>query len=224
MHRLIGPLGALVGAALVLFAAAGGEAAPPPPPALAFAPSTYGAFDYGTVQPGESVSQEFTLSNSGGTASGALTIALSGSAAFTTTQDACSATSLGPGKSCTVTVEYAPTSAGQTDSATLTATGKKPTASTSLTLTGTGAVSGHVYWTNQGTNTIGRADLGGQNVNQSFISGASGPLGMAVDSGHVYWTNTSTNTIGRADLDGQNANQSFIIGASLPAGVAVGSG
>jgi len=41
----------------------------------------------------------------------------------------------------------------------------------------------HVYWTNFDANTIGRADLDGQNVNQSFISGASGPFGLAVDSG-----------------------------------------
>ncbi len=36
---------------------------------------------------------------------------------------------------------------------------------------------GHVYWTNQEANTIGRADLNGQNPNQSFITGAFAPLG-----------------------------------------------
>jgi virginiamycin B lyase len=66
---------------------------------------------------------------------------------------------------------------------------------------------GHLYWSN-GSNTIGRADLNGQNANQSFIGGASHPTGVAVDADHVYWTNLSA--IGRADLDGQNANQSFI--------------
>jgi hypothetical protein len=31
--------------------------------------------------------------------------------------------------------------------------------------------SGHVYWTNRGTGTIGRADLNVQNVNQIYITG-----------------------------------------------------
>jgi streptogramin lyase len=80
----------------------------------------------------------------------------------------------------------------------------------------------HVYWTT-GTQTIARADLNGQNVNLSFITGASDPIGVAVDSSHVYWTNSSTQTIGRADLNGQNVNQSFITGAAFPQGVAVDS-
>ena len=91
-----------------------------------------------------------------------------------------------------------------------------------------GAVSGssaappasYVYWTNQGANAIGRANLDGTNVNQSFISGASGAFGLAVDAGHVYWTNFAGGTIGRANLDGTNANQSFVIGDN-PIGVAV---
>ena len=66
--------------------------------------------------------------------------------------------------------------------------------------------------------TIGRADLDGQNVNQSFITGGATPPGSAVDGGHIYWANVSSGTIGRADLDGQNANQSFITGGVLPQG------
>ena len=42
---------------------------------------------------------------------------------------------------------------------------------------------GHVYWTNAGTNTIGRASLDGTGADQSFITGASGPRGVAVDAG-----------------------------------------
>jgi virginiamycin B lyase len=84
----------------------------------------------------------------------------------------------------------------------------------------------HVYWTNLDADTIGRANLDGTGVNQSFITGASDPAGVAVDATHVYWSNagTDTGTIGRANLDGTGANQSFITGASGPAGVAVDAG
>ena len=79
----------------------------------------------------------------------------------------------------------------------------------------------HLYWANYGTGTIGRANVDGTGANQSFISGASGPVGVAVDASHVYWANFDTGTIGRANLDGTGVNQSFITGASDPAGVAV---
>jgi len=39
----------------------------------------------------------------------------------------------------------------------------------------------HIYWTNSGRSTIGRADLDGQNVNQSFVTGAFNATGIAVD-------------------------------------------
>jgi hypothetical protein len=82
----------------------------------------------------------FTLTNVGGKGTGPLTIALSGSSAFTSTQDGCSGKSLGPKKSCTIPVEYAPTSSGRRMTATLSATGKA--ASASLTLTGKTGVGG----------------------------------------------------------------------------------
>ena len=83
---------------------------------------------------------------------------------------------------------------------------------------------GHVYWTDFATGTIGRANLDGTGANQSFISGASGPVGVAVDAGHIYWTNDLMSTIGRANLDGTDANQSFISTASRTPTVAVDAG
>ena len=111
-----------------------------------------------------------------------LSVSLGGAAEFTITADACTGTALGPGKSCNVTVQYAPTTAGQ-NTATFAANGKKPPSSASITLTGTGVALAvrHIYWINNTTNTIGRADLDGSNQNQSFITGASGPYGVAVD-------------------------------------------
>src|SRR3954468_7880176 len=102
-------------------------------PSIFWSPTTDGGtFDYAAVTPGQTASQAFTLGNSGGSASAALKIALSGSDAFSITSDACTGTSLGPKKSCAVTVEYAPTAAGQTDTATFTATGKKAGATASI--------------------------------------------------------------------------------------------
>jgi hypothetical protein len=106
------------------------------PPAIAWSPSTNGTFDYGAVYPPQTASQTFMLTNSGGSATGMLMVALSGSAAFTKTSDACTGTSLGPGKSCTVTVEFAPADTGKSGTGTLTATGRKPPATAGLTLTG----------------------------------------------------------------------------------------
>jgi hypothetical protein len=81
----------------------------------------------------------FTLKNSGGSATSALTITVTGSA-FTISADSCTGTSLGPGKSCAVTVSYEPSSVGQSDSGTLTATSQK--GAVSLTLLGTGGFGG----------------------------------------------------------------------------------
>jgi hypothetical protein len=106
-------------------------------PVTRWSPTTSpGTYDYGMLTEGTAVSQTFTLTNSGGSATSALTITLTGSAAFTKTADSCTGTSLGPGKSCAVTVSYAPASAGQSDSATLSATAHKAAAAASLTLQG----------------------------------------------------------------------------------------
>lgn len=51
-------------------------------------------------------------------------------------------TSLGPGKSCTVTVSYAPAGFGQSDSGTLTATAHKAAATASLALLGASSFGG----------------------------------------------------------------------------------
>ena len=69
---------------------------------------------------------------------------------------------------------------------------------------------GHIYWANASGNTIGRADLDGTDVDQSFISGASGPSDVLVDGQYIYWGNATGCTedgacdgsIGRAHLDG----------------------
>jgi Low-density lipoprotein receptor repeat class B len=88
---------------------------------------------------------------------------------------------------------------------------------------GTPTPTRRLYWANVGTNTIGRGNLSGQTVNQSFISVAHPPFGMAVDSRYLYWASNQNHSIGRADLDGQNANENFITNVPYAYWVAVDS-
>lgn len=76
----------------------------------------------------------------------------------------------------------------------------------------------HVYWTDlDGANSIGRADIDGEGVEDDFIAG--GACGVAVDAQHVFWS-TLADSIGRADLDGASPNGGFISGLDRPCGVA----
>lgn len=140
---------------------------------LAWSPQTNGAFDYGTLHSGASpASQTFTLSNSGSPVK-ALTVTLTVTAplpapsppGFAITADNCSGTTLGKNKSCTVTLTYSYTNtvAGESDAATLSATGGKGTMA-SVSLTGTSAAA-------PGSKTFGYT--GGQ---QTFTV----PLGIRV--------------------------------------------
>lgn len=82
-----------------------------------------------------------------------------------------------------------------------------------------------IYWTNQFTFTIGRANIDGTNVNNSFISTGQVPFGLAVDDSYIYWSNAGTdNTIGRANLDGTGVNNTFITLPTVIQGLAVGPG
>jgi len=97
-------------------------------------------------------------------------------------------------------------------------------ASVALSAAAAPAAHAYVYWTHRGGGTgttLGRANLDGTGANESFIAGAKGPVGIAVDGSYVYWANTFSTTIGRAKLDGTGPNQSFITGATNPCGVAV---
>ena len=212
--------------AVAVLAGAGTAAASPRAPQLAFTPAPY---NYGQVPTGKTASRTFTLANTGGTATGKLRVRLTGSAAFTITGDTCRNT-LGPGKTCTVTVRFAPTSAASL-TATLTAVGKKHGATATDALTGTGgelgqSLGGHVYWTGPGA--INQANLDGTSP-QVAVPGRNSPVGVAVDPSHVYWTDTDTSSNGpvgavyKANLDG-TAPLIISAGSYSPAGVAVGAG
>ena len=104
---------------------------------LVWSPTTSpGSFDYGTLNFGNTSSQQFTLTD--GRNSGALTASLSGSPAFSISNDGCTGTRLRSNESCVVTVQYAPTGSGASDTATLSASNRKGN-SASLTLSGASA-------------------------------------------------------------------------------------
>jgi virginiamycin B lyase len=84
----------------------------------------------------------------------------------------------------------------------------------------------YVYWTNLGASTqsIGRADLGGSNVNQHFISTELNTFGLALGGPYLYWTDysgTPNGQIGRANLDGSGADQTLLAGLSDPTALSV---
>ncbi len=98
------------------------------------------------------------------------------------------------------------------------------------TLAFTSRAGAFVYWSNVGTNTIGRANLNGTCPNRSFIraktsGGWHGPSGLDVDATHIYWANDAPGSrrasLGRANLDGMGVDQSFISGGDFGTGVAV---
>src|SRR5262249_51783957 len=142
MQSRIRTIGAL--AAVSLLVPALGQA--DRPPGLALTPSVNGSYAFGAVAPCRTATQTFTLTNSGGSASAALSFELTGSTAFTITADSCTPGSLGPGKACSVTVVYTPSGAGQSDAATLTTDGKKDAAAASLALTGNGGGHRPGHW------------------------------------------------------------------------------
>ena len=83
----------------------------------------------------------------------------------------------------------------------------------------------NIYWTNNFTGTIGRAQLDGKGIDESFITGAQNLIAVTVHGDHIYWTNVGpaglgNGPIGRARLDGTQVEQDWII-AGGPAGVVV---
>ena len=87
-------------------------------PFISFSPLLAG---FGQTPAGATASKTFTLKNSGKAATGALSIALTGTSAFSISADPCAGTSLAAGGSCTVTVAYSPLTSGRIDAAVLTA-------------------------------------------------------------------------------------------------------
>ncbi len=189
------------------------------PAALAFQPAPY---DFGQVSVGERPERTFTLVNTGGRASGALTFRVSGSAAFTIIADTCPP-SLGPGKTCAVSVRFAPTATG-TVTAALTAANKRQSVIATAPLTGTGRRLGatleQIYWTSSdGSISVGA--LNGSAMT-TLVTGQNEPLLLAVDSGFIYWGNFGDGTINKFSLTDKTVTN-LATGQTQPGGLAVDS-
>ena len=129
---------ALLAAAVVAVLTAAAAPGKPPAPSLTWSPTTH---PFGQIVIGNTGSKEFTLTFAGKGTSGPLTVERGGSAWFSipTATDNCSGVTLNARTpTCTVTVQYAPTIAGQSDTGTLYASSRKITNVTSATLSGTG--------------------------------------------------------------------------------------
>jgi hypothetical protein len=165
----------VVSAAVVVLGPAAGVASASAAPVLGWAPTTSpGTYSYGTLHAGQAASQVFTLTNSGNKATGALSVTLTGSAAFTKTKDTCSGVKLGTNGSCSVTVSYAPAASNQNDSAKLTATSSKPAATASLALTGASTKASPVI----ATSASPGGPVGSTTVTDTAtLSGGSSPTG-----------------------------------------------
>ena len=69
---------------------------------------------------------------------------------------------------------------------------------------------------------VGRANLDGTNVTQTFVTTGSTPESVKVTATNIYWANYGgAKSIGRSDLNGGNVIANFITTASNPTGIAV---
>ena len=115
---------------IVLLAILGLLVGPPSAPAKVTGPNL--TFDPATFNFGTSP-KAFTITNRGDTATGAIVVSRSGASNYTLGPDGCTGKSLGPGKSCSVTVSFTPPAPCGIVTATLTATAPKLSASAALT-------------------------------------------------------------------------------------------
>ena len=82
---------------------------------------------------------------------------------------------------------------------------------------------GHVYWTDQASRWIWRANLDGSETKAVIASGLIRPVAIALDltRGQIYWTDAGSNKIQRANLDGSRVETLVSVGLHSPEGLAL---
>ena len=84
-------------------------------------------------------------------------------------------------------------------------------------------LAGRIYWTDQDTRWIWRADLDGSEAELVVGSGLIRPVAIALDltRGKVYWTDSGSNRIQRANLNGSRVETLVRTGLHSPEGLAL---
>ena len=82
---------------------------------------------------------------------------------------------------------------------------------------------GKIYWTDDETGKIQRANLDGSEVEDLVTTGLSSTFGLALDAGggKMYWTDRGTDKIQRANLDGSGVEDLVTTGLLAPSGLAL---
>jgi hypothetical protein len=75
-----------------------------------------------------------------------------------------------------------------------------------------------IYWTDNGSNKIQRANMDGSSIEDLVTTGIDFVRGMALDlsGGKIYWADAGTDKIQRANLDGSNIEDVVATGLGSP--------
>lgn len=210
--------GLIGGSAGVASAAAG-------PAALGFDRAQYA---YGRVSIGTTHEHTFTVRNTGGRATRGLTTSLTGSSTFTLVGDSCAGRTLGPRKTCTVTVRFSP-GAVSAVSGTLSVTGKNHSTTSRVALSGAGRGFGEggdsIYWA-IADGTINTGSLAGEAgavlVSPRTYPNQNDPNQLVVMDNVIYWADTAQGTINSVPVYGGDDNITTLYsGQKQPTGVAI---
>ena len=81
---------------------------------------------------------------------------------------------------------------------------------------------GRLYWTDNGTGRIQRADLDGSGIEEIIATGLEIPRALVLDAagGKLYWADSGSDRIQRANLDGSGI-EDLVTGLSSPRGLAL---
>ncbi len=159
------------------------------PAALTLSPPTFTFAS--TVAGGGSAAQAFTLRNTGGVATGTLTVALGGTnmSEFTITTNTCGAT-LGAGATCTIQVQFRPASAGAKSGSLDASAGAGVTAS--ATLSGSGLAPAALSLSPP-SQTFGNVVVG-QSASRTFTITNSGDVATTLPASGSVTSNFSLGT------------------------------
>lgn len=81
-----------------------------------------------------------------------------------------------------------------------------------------------IYWVNRETGFIGRCNLNGTTIENSWVSVSAGCDFICSDGTFLYWTNFLTNKIGKVNKSGAGKNESLVTGCNECTGIDTNGG